>query len=363
VLQLLKGFGLVPLLTNVAASRHSDAAASIRLLLEAGAVVDGKPGNNSTLEHTALMVACCLPNNLDAIQALLEGGADPCYRTSSYGATALHLAAMRGLTDICRALHAASSGRVLELTGKGDGQGMTPLLSACAMKQHAVVELLCTLGADVNAIGANGISPLIPVVAEQDRSILQCLLQQDGIMVNQRNKDGYTALMKVAQSGNAAAVNLLLQHGADACLVNKSGVSAVLAAAAGGHLHIMKLLIQHGADVTATATQGLTVLMQTAVSNQLQVAEFLISKSLSVHAVNEVGNTALHYAALFTSTGTETMSVLLAHGADINASTHEQTGTPLQTAARSGQLDKVEFLIAAGADVLYLDAQAALCYI
>jgi ankyrin repeat protein len=90
---------MVPLLTSVAASRHSDAADSIRLLLEAGAVVNVTSGNDSTSEYTALMVACALPRNLKAVEALLQGGADPCYQTSD-GATALHLAASTGLQTL-----------------------------------------------------------------------------------------------------------------------------------------------------------------------------------------------------------------------------------------------------------------------
>jgi ankyrin repeat protein len=345
-------FKLLPLLTSIAASRHSDAVASIRLLLEAGADVDATPGNNAGAEHTALMVACALPRNFKAVQALLEGGADPCCLTSD-GASALHLAASKGLTDVRRALHTASAGRVLELTGKGDGLGFTPLLSACAVEQFAAVKLLCILGADVNHSDAVGSTPLMVTTQWQDTAILQFLLQQDGINVNHRNSNGDTALINAAAAGNVAAVKLLLDNGADACITDKGGHPPVFAAAAQGRLRALKLLIQHGADVSAAKPNDFTLLMQAAKSNQPHVAKFLIDHGISVHATDVLGATALHYAALSTSTSTDTMTVLLAHGADISACTHEYGGTPLQAAARTGQLDRVELLIAAGADVAF----------
>jgi uncharacterized protein len=128
---------------------------------------------------------------------------------------------MKGLTEICKAQHTASAGRVLELAGWSDGLGITPLLSACAAEQFAVVKLLCTLGADVNHSDAAGNTPLMEAVAEtQDICMLQFLLQEDGIKVNQRDDSRTTALLKAAQLGNVAAAELLLQKGADAYIVN-----------------------------------------------------------------------------------------------------------------------------------------------
>jgi ankyrin repeat protein len=221
------------------------------------------------------------------------------------------------------------------------------------MKRYAAAKLLCALGADVNQSSVSGNTPLIVAAAseESDISILKLLLQQDNIRMNHCNNNGFTALMKAAAVGNIAAVELLHKSGADICLVNNDGFSAVFMAASKGHLEVMKLLMQHGVDVCAAAARGLTLLIQAASSNQPQVAEFLISMGVSVHAADDLGATALHFAADSSSTGTETMRLLLSHGADVTA--HHDGITPLHVAVHSGQLDRVEMLLAAGADVVH----------
>jgi uncharacterized protein len=338
------------LLTSVAAYGHNDAAASIELLLEAGAAVDAISNSVGIRDRTALMVACSLDDNLHAVHSLLQGGADPCHQASG-GITALHLTASAGFTEICRALHSANSG-VLELRGDGDSLSATPLIAASSLDQYAVVKLLCALGADVNQGDVNGNTPLIVAAAEgENTAVLRFLLQQASILLNHRNDNGDTAHLKPAETGNAAAVKLLLQHGADACITNNNGFSAVFAAVAGGHLHVLQLLMQHGAALTATRHGGFTLLMQAATSNQPRVAEFLIKQSLSAHAVTDTGSTAHYYAALTAVSGTETMRLFLAHGADVNAC-RSYGSTPLQSAASSGNVDTLRALLAAGADVL-----------
>jgi uncharacterized protein len=332
--------------------------ASIKLLLHAGAAVDATT-NDTTWERTALMVACCVFCNLQIVEALLQGGADPCYQDSSDGKSTLHLAAAVGCTRTCRALHTASSGRALELRGKGDELNATPLIAACAAEQYAVVELLCALGADVNHSSVTGSMPLMTAATSKGRtSILRFLLQQNGIKVNHRNDNGHTALTMAAYVGNEAAVKLLLQHGADACNMNNSGSSAASAATVAGHVHVLKLLMQHGADITVTRNHGFTLLMQAAARNQSRVAEYLINAGISVHAADSTCSTALHCAALSTISGTETMRMLLAHGADVNAY-DSKLSTPLHGAAKCGKLANTEVLIAAGADVTCGDAAGA----
>jgi ankyrin repeat protein len=104
-----------PLLCGLVLSKHREAADSVTLLLQAGAVVDATFLDAAQEESTALLTASLRPGCLAILQALLDGGADPCYQTSDTGMSALHLAVIDGCASKCRALVAASSGRALEL--------------------------------------------------------------------------------------------------------------------------------------------------------------------------------------------------------------------------------------------------------
>jgi uncharacterized protein len=202
------------------------------------------------------MLACSVSSNSQAVQALLQGGADSCYQSRYDGISAIYLAAKMGYTDYCSALHTASSGRALELRGEGEGPCATPLISACAMEQHAVVKLLCTLGADVNHSSLTGSTPLMVAAAKEgfETTILHFLLQQHGVKVNHRDDNGDTALINAATSGNVAAVNLLHQHGADACVTDNTGYSPAFFAVREGHLQVLKLLT--GTEAAHTARCG-----------------------------------------------------------------------------------------------------------
>ncbi|KXS09913.1 ankyrin [Gonapodya prolifera JEL478] len=73
-----------------------------------------------------------------------------------------------------------------------------------------------------------------------------------------------------------------------------------------------------------------------------------------VMARGSAGYTALHYAA---RTGNvEICRMLLASGADVNATTTELTVTPLHRAATKGHLAIVQLLLASGADASLVDA-------
>jgi uncharacterized protein len=223
----LTGTSTVPLLCGLVLSEHREAAESVKLLLQSGAAADATFLDDAQREHIAPLIACEL-GDLTILQALLDGGAYPCYQTSSDYKTALHAAAMKGCVSTCRALIAASSGRALELELK-DGRS-TPLIAACANNHEAVVKLLCTLGADVTHTDACGNTALM-VAANAGCSVtlLQFLLQQRGVSVNQTEEKGVTAVAAAACSGSAAAVRVLLEHGADATIQNFQGHCAMFA--------------------------------------------------------------------------------------------------------------------------------------
>lgn len=127
-----------------------------------------------------------------------------------------------------------------------DSYGDTPLKKAVAMnipsvprspevlrremaKDHkakiGIIRLLLKSGADVNARGIYGLTPLMGVTifmysADHAIELLKVLIE-NGAAVNLQDEEGFTALMLAARSGdNPKVVNFLLAKGADAKAVN-----------------------------------------------------------------------------------------------------------------------------------------------
>eukprot|EP00953_Heterococcus_sp_UTEX-ZZ885_P032633 17024-Heterococcus_DN1.PRE.7 len=65
-----------PLVTCVALAKHSEAATSIQLLLDAGADVDAVVGGAPGVRERTARMLCAISNNLSYVQALLQGGTD-----------------------------------------------------------------------------------------------------------------------------------------------------------------------------------------------------------------------------------------------------------------------------------------------
>jgi ankyrin repeat protein len=220
--------GLAPVLCGVVDSLRNggEVASSVRLLLHAGAAVDATFVGADGSMHTALQVASMHKpfGAADCLQALLDGGADPCYQTAK-GVSVMHYAAANGNLEGCKKLHAASSGRTLDIEGGLEVLGVTPLLLACSSNQIAAVQLLCELGADVKHRDNEDRTALMYAAAEADAPLVHYLLER--VSINVTDNRGDTALIAAAHKGKYASVKLLLERGADAHTLNSTGSGAI----------------------------------------------------------------------------------------------------------------------------------------
>ena len=141
----------------------------VALLIERGAIVDALDAHG----RTPLSVATISAGNVDAINALLAGGADPLLEDGSYHMTALHFAAAKGQVEVASVL--LSAGVDINLR---DGGGATALLHAAGDGQVDMVKFLVARGADVNIAGNDGETPY--QVAPKGGQI-QALLDNAGV--------------------------------------------------------------------------------------------------------------------------------------------------------------------------------------
>ena len=259
-------------------------------------------------------------------------------------------------------------------------EGSTPFMYAVLYTDAPTLKTLLQMGADPNRENDEGATALL--WGARDLAMTE-LLVAHGANVNAASTSFRTPLMIAARKpGGTAVVRFLLEHGANPNPNAHPEVasSPLLEAATGGNAESFALLMQHGAkvgeDAPAILTAAVTTqcrscfdltaakadekfvytiaLLQTAVLGDARTMKLLLDRGADVSAYDPFGHTALMYAAESDVIPLDSVKLLVAHGADVNArSKHANSGdsgmTVLDMAKQHGATPVVEFLVASGA--------------
>jgi ankyrin repeat protein len=214
---------------------------------------------------------------------------------------------------------------------------------------------------------------LIEAIKARNPEAVRALLKEK-VDVNARQGDGATALHWATHFGDATTVDVLLRAGAKADVADDTGVTPLYLACLNRQGALVERLLQSRADPNAVLVSGETVLMTCARTGEAAGVRALLDRGADVNA-KEPGHdqTALMWAAA--QGHAEAVDALLHKGADVRARsrsyiqtvTSEVTqragreelnydvprggSTAILFAARSGDVESVRLLIAAGADV------------
>lgn len=211
-------------------------------------------------------------------------------------------------------------------------------------------------------------APLVAAAHAGDTATVQALLAATPrIDVNQRSADGTSALHWAVYNDNPDLVDRLLAAGATVNVKNDYGASPMSEAAVVGDIKVLRRLIAAAANVESPNDDGQTALMIVSRTSNVEAASLLLDHGANVNARERWrGQTALMWAAAENQPAM--VRLLLKHGAEANARANvndwdrqvtseprmqaRPSGgfTPLLYAARKGCLECVKFLLAAHAD-------------
>ncbi len=268
--------------------------------------------------------------------ARIPGDASGWMVANAFGATPLHLAAMRGHAQLAEAL--LDTGAEADAVGVGvrqgyghsiDFDGVTPLDVAALMGDETIAAMLMDHGADPMRADNSGRTPAHYAVMKPPESLSrewESFHGMDALVARKRSilsrvggldasdDSGATPLLLTLtryRYQNGGLSEVLLELGADPNEASNDGTTPLMAAASNGFPDAVKALIAAGADLDACDGHGRTALHHAIAWRDERSARTILKKGARYDIPDETGATAGEMAA---SAGMESLMELMVRG-------------------------------------------------
>lgn len=205
-------------------------------------------------------------------------------------------------------------------------------------------------GADVNARGPDGLTPLMIASALGQAQAVALLLTAGADVLTADPRMGATAIHKAAQSGSADVIGILLDHGA---FINQQ--SPVL-----GNTALMDAVLHKHEAVVRVLRRARTTIRNYWQQTALDIAKYDDLKAIAALIEERDEADEKHIASLSIISSVKAGNIeevkwLIADGADFEVrvpitGTFDDDYTPLGLAVREGHAEIVRLLLDAGAD-------------
>lgn len=157
------------------------------------------------------------------------------------------------------------------------GTAAAALAAAAARGDTAEVAALVRRGANPNAVGREGMTPLAWAILAHNLDGGRALLAA-GADPNRRDPDGYSALGLAIARDQPDMLALLLEHGGNPNGPGWEGYPLLFDAMSTRKGNLVRLLAEHGADLNARGPAGTTSLIDAAILNQFDTARYLVER-------------------------------------------------------------------------------------
>ncbi|XP_062575328.1 ankyrin repeat domain-containing protein 50-like [Saccostrea cucullata] len=230
-----------------------------------------------------------------------------------------------------------------------DNQNQWPLMTASGAGCTDIVKILLKEGANVNLCDKDNFSCLNCSCLLGQYDVAETLIKE-GADINLCTVDGMSPFKAAMMSGNVHLVRYLMKNGA---VWNEDNLSPLHFSSYLGNLEILKHFINSDPELKI----DVRCLSAACENGQSTIVKYLIDK-VDVNEVCDECDPALHSAA--TSGHLAIVEYLVEHGADVNLLSSSKEN-PLYFAAMKGHLHIIRYLLDHGADICGSIDTSSLC--
>ena len=266
----------------------------------------------------------------ESVQGILDRGTNINLNTIS-GKNCLHIAALHGHLNLCKALINKHNFDV----HLADNDGRTVIHHSISSGSYELVTYFTDMGTDIYCKNNLGENCLHIAAKNSNLDLCKKLLGKYKFDVLTTDKKGQMALHHSARSGSYELFTYFIDMGAHIESKNNLGWNCLHIAAQNGHLKLCKKLIdKHKLDLHLADEDGWTALHHSARNGSYELVMFFVDMGIDFKSKNHLGENCLHIAASYGHVNL-CKRLINKHNFDVEL-TDNDGWRPLHHSARSG---------------------------
>ncbi len=166
----------------------------------------------------------------------------------------------------------------------------TELAHAAAAGRILRMRELVESGANINAVGADGVTPLLWALRAQNKRGVQAALEL-GANSNQVIPDGLSAISLASAMEDSEYLRLMLENGADPNLRSGDGEPILHTAIMNKRWPNVEMLLEYGADIDIRSATGLTPVLLCAYLDDFERVSYFLARGADFSIAADNGST------------------------------------------------------------------------